>query len=252
MTVRSPGTLAVVAAALLAACARDRGGVAKVRPALLEWQIGVTDKEGPSAMVETVLPATFEGKPVWRVVHRDPDPTRGDAASFDMVDVDRGSLAPVRSVMRREGFALSLDFRGDRVEIEKRDGDVATRFEVRVRNPMPEGPGTRVLLAGLPLRPGYATEFPVVDRWARDESHRVSNVRLTVPRRLRLQTRLGACEVFEVLLAASDGSSRSRHWVRSEPPYYPFKIEYTRADLRLVSEVTRMIVDGAAVDCTKR
>jgi len=170
-----------------------------------------------------------------------------------MYDVDRESLVPLRSVMRRQGFALSLSFRGDRVEIERRDEDVQTRSEVRVRNPMPEGPGTLVLLAGLPLRPAYATEFPVVDRWASDEAHRVSTVRLTVPGRTRIQTRLGgACDALEVLLAAKDGSSSSRHWVRADPPYYPFKIEYTRGDLHLVSEVTRMILEGDAVECSKR
>ena len=53
-------------------------------------------------MIETILPATYAGKAVWRVVHRDPDPTEKDGGSFDMYDVDRETLVPVRSVMRRE------------------------------------------------------------------------------------------------------------------------------------------------------
>jgi len=229
---------------VLCACARQAAPGERVRPAVLEWEIGVTDKDGPSGMVETILPATYAGKAVWRVVHRDPDPTEKDGGAFDMYDVDRETLVPVRSVMRREGFFLGLTFDGDRVEIEKIEGEQKSKTEVRVRNPMPEGPGVRVLVAALPLRVGYAAEFPVVDRWAGDEAHRVTTMKLTVPKSITMETRLGRREVLEVVIAAIDGSSSSRQWVRAEPPRYPYKIEYARGDLHLVSEVTGMVLDG--------
>lgn len=235
--------MAVAGLTALGACSRRPASAdsANVRAAVLEWEIGIHDKEGPSGMVETILPASYRGKPVWRVIHRDPDPTEKDGDSYDMYDVDVATFVPVRSVMRREGFALSLRFEGDRVEIERSEGDQTSTTEVNVRNPMPEGPGIRVLIAGLPLRVGYTTEFPVVDRWARDEAHRVSNVKLSVPARRTIDTRLGRVEALEVDLAASDGSSSSKHFVRTEPPMYPFRIEYKRGDLDLVSEVTRMV-----------
>ena len=207
----------------------------------------MTDKDGPSGMVETILPATYAGKAVWRVVHRDPDPTEKDGGSFDMYDVDRETLVLVRSVMRREGFFLGLTFERDRVEIDKIEGDQKWKTEVRVRNPMPEGPGVRVLVAALPLRVGYTAEFPVVDRWASDHPHRVATMKLTVPKRATMETRLGRREVLEVVLAAGDGSSSSRHWVRAEPPRYPYKIEYVRGELHLVSEVMRMAFEGGGV-----
>jgi hypothetical protein len=234
---------------VLCTCSRQGapGGRENVRPAVLEWQIGITDKNGPSGMIETVLPATYAGKAVWRVVHRDPDPTEKDGGSFDMYDVDRETLVPVRSVMRREGFFLGLTFEGDSVEIEKVEGDQKSKTEVRVRNPMPEGPGVRVLVAALPLRVGYTAEFPVVDRWASDEAHRVTTMKLDVPKRATMETRLGRREVLEVVLAANDVSSSSRHWVRTEPPRYPYKIEYIRGDLHLISEVTRMAVEGGGL-----
>jgi hypothetical protein len=99
---------------ILCACSRQRapGGRENVRPAVLEWQIGVNEKDGPTGMVETVLPATYKGKAVWRVIHRDPDPTQEGGDSFDMYDVDRETLVPLRSVMRREGFFLGLAFEG--------------------------------------------------------------------------------------------------------------------------------------------
>src|SRR5262245_28378320 len=188
-------------------------------------------------MVETILPATFGGKPVWRVVHRDPDPTEKGGESFDMYEVDRETLFPMRSVMRREGFFLSLTFEGDRVEIEREEGNQKSKTEVRVHDPMPEGPGVRVLVAALPLRVGYTKQFPIVDRFAADEAHRVATMTLTVPKQTTLETRHGRHETLEVVIAANDGSSSSTHWVRPEPPRYPYRIEYVRGDLRLVSDV---------------
>ena len=233
------GATAVLA--LSVACGRDRDAPGEVRSAILEWEIGLDDKEGPSWMVETILPATHRGKPVWRVIHRDPDPTDAGADFYDMYEVNPETLVPVRSVMRREAFSLALTFDGDRVEIERDEKGQKSTAEVKVSNPMPEGPGLRVLIAALPLRVGYTKEFPVVDRWARDEAHRISNVKLNVPGIRTIETRLGRLEALEVELAASDGSSSSRHFVRTEPPRYPFRIEYKRGDLNLVSEVTRMV-----------
>jgi len=235
---------AALAVALASGCARNPNPSENVRPAVLEWEIGVNERDGPTGMVETVLPAVYKGKAVWRVVHRDADPTAEGGNSFDMYDVDRETLVPMRSVMSREGFFLGLEFEGNRVEIAKIEGDQKSKTEVRVENPMPEGPGVRVLVAAVPLRVGYTTEFPVVDRWAKDEAHRVATVKLRVPKRTSMETRLGRREVLEVVLEASDGSSSSRHWVRAEPPRYPYRIEYVRGDLHLVSEVTRMAFEG--------
>jgi hypothetical protein len=217
-----------------------------VLPAILEWQVGLNEKDGPTPMVETVLPATYKGRAVWRVVHRDPDPTQEGADSFDMYDVDRETLVPLRSVMQREGFYLGLSFEGEKVTLDKREGDQRQQTEVRVRNPMPEGPGMRVLLAALPLRPGYETSFPIVDRWAADETRRIQTVDLSVPQRRKIRTRMGEIDALEVILAPRDGAFRIQTWVRAHPPRYSLNTEYVRGDLRLVSEVTRMVLGGEA------
>jgi hypothetical protein len=52
-------------------------------PALIEWKVGLGEKDGPSPLIETVLPTTHRGVPVWRIVHRDPD---GFRTSFQIVD----------------------------------------------------------------------------------------------------------------------------------------------------------------------
>src|SRR5262245_1637225 len=82
-----------------------------IRPATLIWDVGIGAPDGPSPLVETILPATYRGVPVWRIVHRDLDPTSdGSRNTYDMYDVDRTTLAPLRSIMEREGFHLALTF----------------------------------------------------------------------------------------------------------------------------------------------
>ena len=240
--------LAVSVVALCSACAA--GAPARMRPAVLEWQIGLADKGGPSPLLETILPATYRGKAVWRVVHRDPDPVAdGTQNAYDLYDVDPDTLIPIRTVSAHEGFYLGLAFEGDRAIIEKREGETRVESEVRVERPMPEGPGLQVLLASLPLRPGYATTFSMVDRWARDEASRVQAMTLTVSGRQTIGTRMGRCDVLEVTVAPRDGSFRIRAWVRAEPPRYAVKMEYTRGDLFVVSEVVRMVVSGLPERC---
>jgi len=220
---------------------------AQVQPSVVEWSVGITDKDGPTPLIETVLPTTYQGRPVWRVVHRDGDPTSDGAASwYDLYDVDRATLAPVRSVMHRDGSDLVLTFQPDRVTIDRRTGDEHNATEVMVRDPMPEGPGESVLLSSLPLAVGYRTSFDIVDRW--DEAHPVKRIDLSVERADPLQTPLGRCDVVAVVLAPRDGSFRIREWRRSAPPHHPVKTEYTRGPLVLVSEV-RLVVAGDVAPC---
>jgi hypothetical protein len=88
-----------------------------------------------------------------------------------------------------------------------------------------------------------------VDRW--DEARRVKPMDLTVARVDPIGTPLGRCEVLEVILAPRDGSFRIRNWVRPSPPHYPFKVEYTRGEMVLVSEVTRMVIEGVGAACER-
>jgi hypothetical protein len=219
-------------------------GSPEIRPATLVWDVGIDEPGGPSPMVETILPATYRGTPVWRIVHRDLDPTAaGTRNNYDMVDVDRTTLAPIRSIMEREGFHLALSFEGDRVTIEKQDGNDHLRTEVQVKDPRPEGPGQQILLASLPLQPGYTISFPIVDRWSSDEANRVVQIDLSVAGPRQIRTRIGLSDVLEVVLTPRNGAFRLRQWVRVQSPHYAVKTEYTRGDLHLVSELTQVLDD---------
>jgi len=221
-----------------------------VTPALIEWSIGTNQHEGPSPLIETIVPAVYQGKRVWRVVHRDPDPVVSGAINdYDMYDVEQDSLKPLRGVMNREGFYLGLTFEGDRVRIDRRAGDDRKQAAIIVHNPRPEGPGETVLLATLPLEVGYRTTFQIVDRWAKDGTDPVKWIDLVVAKAERLQSPLGSCEVYEVTMAPRDGSFHIREWVRATPPRYPVKTEYIRGEMTLISEVTRMVLEHGSPGC---
>ena len=215
-----------------------------LRAATLIWKVGVNQKDDGSALVESILPATFQGKRVWRIVHRDLDPTEaGLHNSYDMYDVDRATGEPMRSIMEREGFHLALTFHGDRVTIEKDEGSDHVRTEVEVAHPRPEGPGEQVLLSSLPLAPGYQTTFPIVDRWAKDEANRVVQIDVAVTGPTQIQTRLGRLEVLEVALTPRNGAFKIREWVRMQEPRFSVKTEYTRGDLHVDSEIVQILID---------
>jgi hypothetical protein len=222
----------------------NTSGISAVRPATLVWDIGIDAPQGPSPMVETILPARYRNTDVWRIVHRDLDPT-GDGAvnSYDMYDVDRSTGAPLRSVMERDGFRLAVTFAADHVAIERQDGADHLHSEAHAARPWPEGPGQQVTLASLPLRAGYTTTLSVVDRWAKDEANRVVQVDVSVTGPQQIRTRLGLCDVFEVVFASRNGAFRIRQWARATPPHYALKTEYARGDLHLVSEVTHLLLE---------
>jgi hypothetical protein len=222
----------------LAACPSPHPVAAPgVQPAVLVWRVGI-DQKDPGLLVETIVAASYQGRPVWRVVHRDLDPTT-DASSYDLYDVDPATLAPVRSATARDGFSLVLGFAGDRVTIDRREGDAERHVEVTVAKPMPEGPGAAVFYASLPLAPGFTTQYVLVDRW--DETTRVKQMDLSVGNRTEIATALGRCDVLDVVTAPRDGSFRIHDWVRAEPPHYAIRTEYTRGTLHSVSEVVAVI-----------
>ncbi len=214
-------------------------------PALIEWRVGLGEKDAPSPLIETVLPTTHRGVPVWRIVHRDPDPTAdGSFNSYDLYDVAIDSLRPLRGVMNREGLFLSLSFEPDRVIIEKHAGDAHTRSELSLRDPKPEGPGMTVFVAALPLQAGFRTSFQIVDRWATDDSTRVKWVDLQVTGERVIPTAWGRCPGLELIAAPRDGSFRIQQSVLATAPHYPLRTEYRRGELVLVSEVTRIVMAG--------
>jgi hypothetical protein len=239
------GLLLVVLSAPLLGQPADNDRSA-VKAAMLRWRIGIERAEPASEMVETIAPVTMEGRLAWRITHY---PFEPDEGGFDVYDVDAATFSPIRSVMKNPAFELSLAFDSRRVLLRRTEKghtvseSIALDEEVR-----PEGPGHRVFIAGLPLKPGYTLTFRIVDRWSGKERSRVKDMRLSVSDRRRVQTALGSQEILDVITAAVDGSVRIVEQVRAEPPHYPFRLEYTRGKTPLVSDVTTMAIDSLRPD----
>ncbi len=211
---------------------------------MLVWRIGTTDPAGPSGMIEAVTRATFRNRPTWRVTHYADDPAASPTNDFDLYDVDVETLVPMRSVMRNPGLSLDLDFTRAEVTLRRVDDSGTTTERIPLEGPvMPEGPGLRVFVASLPLKPDYAARFSSVDRWSGKEATRVKPMTVTVTGRRSVATPMGTREVFEVLIRPDDGSFRIAQRVRVEPPHYPFWMEYVRGTTTLVSEVTAMAIE---------
>ena len=218
----------------------------QLKSAMFTWRIGVNDPHGAIRMVETIFPATHQGKDVWRVVHRADDPS-DMKFEFDMYDVDRATLEPVRAVYKADQFFRSLSFQDGKVKIENLLEGKTSNSEISLSaKVMPaEGPGSNLFFASLPLKVGYVASFYVVDRWAADEKQSVHLMKCSVTGKETIKTQAGQFEVFVVVEEPVEGgnASRSKHWVLATAPHYSLRTEYTpRPGETKVSEVTSLLV----------
>ncbi len=232
----------------LASCSCGRNRRAQphstsIQPAVLIWRTGITDPGGPGHLLEAITRTTFEGRNVWRVTHYDLDPTATSTNDFDLYDIDASSLKPIRSVMQNEEFRLEIVFDQKLATFHKVDkgGSVVEKIPLST-DIMPEGPGHTAFVASLPLREGFTTRYYILDRWGGTGPSRIKEVILSVNRRLSLATEMGVKDAFEVETRANDGSFRILEYDRARPPFYPFRLEYTRGSNTMTSDVVSMFL----------
>jgi hypothetical protein len=182
-----------------------------------------------AGLVETITPASFGSHKTWRVTHYPQDPTETNTNDYDLYDLDRETLAPLRSVRNTAEYRLELTFREREVTVRKTGGKNTVTERIPISTVVePEGPGLDVFLAGLPLAAGYKTRYAVVDRWGGHGSGRVKAVTLSVSKMSTDNTSLGEREIYELLIKAEDDSFRIREKVLAESPHFPVWVEYTR------------------------
>ncbi len=150
-----------------------------VEPATLVYRISTSDG-GETELTRSVLPETLDGREIWRIIDStlvpvlsafefdstqfldesfeyEPELSGEMMAAADTVDVDRGSLLPVR---RRTGglSSMSVDFSADRVTGEVFVADFVDDIDVPLEAPVySDGLGLDLVIAGLPLTDGYET-----------------------------------------------------------------------------------------------
>jgi hypothetical protein len=214
-----------------------------IRAAMLIWQIDINNPEGPTHLLEAITPVVVSGHQSWRVTHYDADPSTLATNEYDLYEIDASTLRPFRSVMQTSEFRLEINFDEHTATLRKvaKDGNHVDKIPLTTEV-KPEGPGFTVFVASLRLREAYTTRHYILDRWSGNGPSRLKQATLRVIGRKRVPTAMGTKDVFEVETRAADGSFRILEYVRTSPPYYPLRMEYTRDSKRIVSEVTSMIL----------
>jgi len=184
---------------------------------------------GAAGIVETITPAKVGNRATWRVTHYSLDPTGTKTNEYDLYDLDRETLAPIRSVRNTQAYRLDLNFG----EKEANLRNTTSRSTVTEKIPLntgvqAEGPGLDVFVAGLPLQLGYRVRYTIVDRWSGRGANRVKTVTLSVLRRSMENTSLGRREIYQLVIEAEDGSFQIKENVLADDPHYPVRVEYTR------------------------
>lgn len=223
----------------------EQSRAAGVQAAALIWRTDVNNPNGPGNLLEAITSATIDGRKAWRVTHYDLDPTTTSTNDFDLYDIDASSFKPIRSVMQNGDFRLEIVFNQKFATFHEagKGGNVIENIPLSV-DIMPEGPGHTVFVASLPLRDGFTKRYYILDRWGGTGSSRIKEMILSVNRRLSLATEMGTKDTFEVETRAADGSFRIVEYDRTRPPFYPFRLEYTRNSKTIVSDVVSMFVEA--------
>ena len=192
----------------------------KIRSTMILWNTG---------LVETITPASLDGRKTWRITHYPQNPVDSNTNDYDLYDLDQSTFAPLRSVMNNEESHVELLFAEKDVTFRQTRGKETMTEEIPVTGPVqPEGPGLDVFVARLPLAVGYKTHYAIVDRWGGHGSTRVKAMTLSVSNQFQKNTALGKLEVYDVLIRPDDGSFQISEQVFARGPHFPVRVEYTR------------------------
>jgi hypothetical protein len=196
---------------------------------------------GPDSTLTTVVPAVLEGRQVWRVTDYSVDPTLTNTNDYDLYDIDRVTLAPLRNVYNVGGTHLEVHFSEKEITVQRAPQSASALEKFAVDGPVaPEGPGSRVFVASLPLHVAYRTRYRIVDRWDGQGSTRLKNMTLSVLRRETEDTALGKKEVYILQIEPDDGSFHIKEHALVTSPHWAIKTEYVRGKLNVMSEVTSL------------
>jgi len=84
---------------------------------MLLWNVGLEEGRGGDKLIETITPATWQDRDSWRVTHYSSDPNYSKVNAFDLCDLDRQSMAPLRSVSNNENRKLELEYSNQSVMV---------------------------------------------------------------------------------------------------------------------------------------
>ncbi len=170
-------------------------------------------------MNRTIEAATFEDRPVWRVVDAVTlPPQMGGSTALDTFDVDKGTLRPVRRDVVGMG---SMSFRFTDEAITGKLSNMGQTLPVNVTLEAPvigDGAGLELVVAGLPLAAGYTTTLRLYDPLMQ----RVRPMKLSVAGAEAVETPAGTFETLVVQidpLDGDEGGTTTLHVTTAAPHY---------------------------------
>ena len=225
------------------ASAQQAPSSVQLRPAMLLWNVGLEEGRGGDKLIETITPATWQDRDSWRVTHYSSDPNHSKINAFDLYDLDRQSMAPLRSVSNSKNGKLELEYSNQSITVRSSTHRSRRSEKIKLRGPLlPEGPGLTALVATLPLQVGYTLNYQIVDRWSGNENSRLKNMTLRVTSRAIIASALGPVDCFEIFIQPTDNSFEIHEYAIAAGLHWPVRMTYTRRGTKLTSEVIAIAV----------
>lgn len=237
----------------------------RVCPIATVWRLGTGPGRSPGEMIETVAPLDVDGRTVWRIMHTmlrsSEDVRNGMTPGFDVLDVERATLAPLQGEHRTRGSASTavnitrFDYRTTPGTVLRLNGDGSTaeRIALQPNQRVLAEPGVAVLDQAIAWSDGLKLRGYMIDRWHGRENQRLREIAITVTGRGSVEIGGRRVETFVVTQRPVDGGF---HWVRQitvERPHRDVHSQYYSAGLKegarpFISEVSALLQDAS---CTK-
>jgi hypothetical protein len=208
----------------------------QLRPALLYWDFG---------MIETIYQTQDSSGTFWNVIHRSPEPEK-TLDGYDYYKMHGKTLRPLISEMFYPGATdYSIRFTGNEAAIHYDDKKDSVDYTLNIPHYVsPEGPGTPVFWASLPLTPGYTISYHQLDRWAGKGKQKgvLVTKQLKVSSGDKLTLGEKQYDTYKIDVTSDQGSSVTA-WVLKNPPHYWLKVLYRpNKDKVFESKVTRIFI----------
>jgi hypothetical protein len=195
-------------------------------------------------MIETVVPMEVDGRKVWRVMHTMlrgvEDARHGKTPGFDLVDLDRATLAPVQSEHRTQG-SLQRAARINRFDFQaiagtalrlNGDGSIMERIALPQAQHVLAEPGAAVYDQAIPWSDGLKLRGHLLDRWRGRGNRRLREIEITVIGRGSVTIAGKELATFVVEEASIDGSFRVIKQVTADRPHRQVHTKYFPAGAR--------------------
>lgn len=220
-------------------------------------------------MIETVVPLEVDGRAVWRIMHtmlRGSEEVRsGMTPGFDVLDLERATLAPVQGEHRTRGSANSavsitrFDYRTTPGTVLRLNGDgsPAERIALQPDQRILAEPGMAVLDQAIAWSDGLKLRGYTIDRWRGRENQRLREIEIAVTGRDSVEIGGRRIETFVVTERPVDGGFHAVSQITAERPHRRVHYQYYPAGLKegvrpFVSEVSALMQDASCATVAGR